>query len=337
MSRSEVKPSRHRRGRELEKVCLRALQRNLGLRDGESVVVISDRSTAPIGDAFEAAARSLTPRVERLEIPVAGRNGEEPPARAAERMVAAGVVLLPLARSISWTRARKTATEAGARVASMPAITEEILVRTLGIEYGPVRERANRICDRLDAGSEVRVRSAAGTELRLSIAGREAHGRKGGIYRRQGEWGNLPCGEAFVAPVEGTAQGVYVVDASHGGVGAVDEPIRLSVRDGRVSRIEGGEAASRLAATLDSVGDPRAYNVAELGIGCNHGATICGITLEDEKALGSCHIALGSNEFFGGTVSVGIHLDGVLRDPTIRVDGETILEGGRLAPGLEPR
>jgi leucyl aminopeptidase (aminopeptidase T) len=314
---------------ELERACLRALQYNLGLREGERVVVVSDASTLSIGNAFESAARQITERFHRCEIPVAARNGEEPPAMVAERMAAADVVVMPVAASLSWTRARSEATRAGARVASMPSITEAVVLRTFGIDYGPVKERANRLCDLLDAGGEVRICSAAGTELVLSIAGRTAHGRKGGIYRQRGEWGNLPCGEAFVAPVEGTAQGVYVVDASHGGVGKLTSPMKLSVRDGRVVEIEGGEAASRLRSLLEAVGNPRAYNVAELGIGCNHGARLSGVTLEDEKVLGTCHVAVGSNAFFGGTVSVGVHLDGVLCHPSIWIDGVRIMEGGQ--------
>lgn len=313
----------------LTQACRRALEGNLGLQDGERVLVVSDASRGSIGDAFVRAACEITPRVVRCTIPIAGRNGEEPPLTVALSMAAADVVVMPLARSLSWTGARSEATRAGARVASMPGISEEIILRTFGIDYEPVRARANRLCDLLDAGREVRVRGALGTDLRLGIAGRTAHGRKGGIYRRPGEWGNLPCGEAFIAPVEGTAQGVYVVDASHGGVGKLETPLSMTVRDGRVVDLNGG-AAPRLRSLLDSVGDPQAYGVAELGIGCNHGARLSGVTLEDEKVLGTCHIAVGSNAFFGGNVSVGIHLDGVLRSPSLWIDEVLVLHEGRL-------
>ena len=130
-------------------------------------------------------------------------------------MVAA---LLVTATSLSWTNARKAATDGGTRVGSTPRLDESILLRTLTIDYEIVRERANRLCDRLDRAAEVRVTTAAGSDVTFSIEGRIAHGRKGGIYREPGQWGNLPCGEAFVAPVEGSGRGVYVVDASHGGV-----------------------------------------------------------------------------------------------------------------------
>ena len=313
-------------------VCRQALLRNLGLRSGERVTLITDRPMLHVGRIFEEAARAITPHVDSLEIPVARANGQEPPAHAARAMQRADVVLLTVSRSLSWTRAREAATKAGARVASMSGITEAVILRTLGTDYEAIRERANRLADRLDPGEQVSVRSEAGTELALSIAGRRAHGRKGGIYREPGQWGNLPCGETFIAPVEGTARGVYVVDASHGGVGRVVEPIRVEVERGRAVAIDGGEEASRLRELLESVGDPLAFNCAELGIGCNHAARISGVTLEDEKALGSCHVALGDNAMFGGTVRVGLHLDGVLRDPSIEIDGEPVLQSGKIIP-----
>jgi leucyl aminopeptidase (aminopeptidase T) len=184
--------------------------------------------------------------------------------------------------------------------------------------------------DQLDRTARVQVTTRSGTDLSFSIEGRLAHGRKGGIYREPGQWGNLPCGEAFVAPVEGSAQGVYVVDASHGGVGRLAEPIRISVEDGRAVRIEGSHEAARLRRLLESVGEPEAYNLAEFGIGCNHAARICGITLEDEKVLGTCHLALGRNDLFGGTVCASVHVDGVLTQASVLLDGETLSidEGG---------
>jgi leucyl aminopeptidase (aminopeptidase T) len=234
------------------------------------------------------------------------------------------VALLVTATSLSWTNARKAATDGGTRVGSTPRLDESILLRTLTIDYEIVRERANRLCDRLDRAAEVRVTTAAGSDVTFSIEGRIAHGRKGGIYREPGQWGNLPCGEAFVAPVEGSGRGVYVVDASHGGVGRLAEPIRVLVADGRATRIEGGDEARRLRALLESTGEAAAFNLAEFGIGCNHAARVCGVTLEDEKVLGTCHLALGRNDLFGGTVRASVHLDGVVGRPRVLLDGEEL-------------
>lgn len=315
---------------QIEEACGRALRVNLGLRPGERFLVVTDASKLPIGRAFEAAARKLTDRVELLEIPVGEVNGAEPPEEAAQRMLQADVLVMPLAQSLSWTRARRAATEQGARIASMARITEDMILRTFGIDYEPIRARVNRLCDLLDAGRHVRIETAAGTALELGIEGRAAHGRSGGIYREPGQWGNLPCGEAFIAPVEGTAEGVYVVDAAQAGVGQVTSPIRITVEQGRATAIEGEEEAEELAELLASVDSPQAYNIAELGIGCNPGARVSGIILEDEKVLGTCHIALGNNALFGGTIDVPVHVDGVMRDPSLWLDGAPVLRAGQL-------
>ena len=303
----------------LSMACRHALEHNLGVGRGERVVVVDDGTRTAIAAAFAQATAGLGAEVSMTGMPVAAANGAEPPAAVALAMQAHDVALLVTEKSLSWTQARVTATRGGTRVASMTSITSEILLRTLTVDYRPVRERVNRMCDQLDEGSSVHVLSAAGTDLRFSIAGRIAHGRKGGIFREPGHWGNLPCGEAFIAPVEGTAQGVYVVDGSHAGLGKLETPLRIKVENGLATRIEGSEPAERLLALLETVGSPAAFNIAEFGIGCNHAATVTGTILEDEKAMNTCHVALGNNIHFGGTVDVPIHLDGVILRPEIKI------------------
>lgn len=316
---------------DLVQVCRRTLEVNLGLKRGEKLAVLFDGPTREIAEAFLCAGRKLTGPVEALEVDSPKFNGEEPLPVVGERMAGVEVAVLALARSLSWTRARMTATERGARVASMPGITRDILLRTMTADYTVIRDRVNRLCDRLDAARQVRVVTTLGTDLTFSVEGRQAHGRKGGIYTTPGAWGNLPCGEAFLAPVEGTAQGQYVVDASHAGVGRLTEPILIMVEQGRARHFEGGTQAAVLQKILDGIGDPKAFTMAEFGIGCNDRAQVIGTILEDEKSLGTCHFALGRNSQFGGLTDVGIHLDGVLRSPTIFLDGELLLD---FAPAL---
>lgn len=309
-----------------------ASKQNLAIKQDERVLVVTDAEKEELGGVAAEACRSLAGRVELLEMPVLSFNGQEPPDFVAQALLDADVALLVLSKSLSWTRARVAASERGVRIATMPGITAEIAIRTLPVDYAAIRGRVNRLCDCLDMGNKVEVRTELGTSLRFSIEGRLGRGRKGGIYTQPGHWGNLPCGEAFIAPVEGTAEGVYVVDASQAGVGEVRDPIRIKVEAGRAVGLAGGAEAETLSRLLASIGDPKAYNLAEFGIGCNHAATVCGITLEDEKSLGTCHFALGNNAAFGGTVEVGIHVDGVLRDPSIWIDGKQVMDCGR--PGF---
>lgn len=317
--------------KDLVAICAKTLRVNLGLHRQELLLIVYDAPMRPIAEAFLQAGRELTEQVESLEIESPKVNGQEPPPTVGERMAAVQVVLLPLTRSLSWTKARMEATNQGARIASMPGITPDIMRRTLSADYPAIRERVNQLANLLDQAESVRVTTELGTDLTFSVQARKAHGRKGGIFRQPGEWGNLPCGEAFLAPVEGTGHGSYVVDASHAGIGRLRRPIRIRVEAGLAVDFQGGPQADQLRQLLSETGDARAFTVAEFGIGCNDQARVTGITLEDEKALGTCHFALGRNAPFGGQTDVGIHLDGVLRSPTIELDGTRLMEAGRLA------
>jgi len=315
---------------ELVEACAFALENNLGLKRQERVLIVTDKQKKNIGEAFERAALVQTSHVRLIEIPVLEFPGQEPSGQAAAAMLRSDVVLMPLTRSLSWTEARMKATEKGARIASMPGISKETVLRTFFQDYQIIRRRVNCLCDLLDQAGSIRLTADSGTEITFGIKGRKGRGRRGGIYTERGAWGNLPCGEAFIAPVEGSAEGVYIVDLSHTGVGRVIDPIRLRVRKGRVCRITGGPQSNRLDSVLRRFNHPDAFNIAEFGIGCNEKAAACGITLEAEKSLGTVHIALGGNFFFGGTTQIGIHLDGVVNKPTVEFDEKMVMHRGEL-------
>lgn len=314
----------------LVKACLFSLEHNLNLRADEKVLIVTDDKKLRIGDAFNDAALTLSSQVEMKQIPALDFSGQEPPSPVADEMCQADVILLPLSKSLSWTNARRKASECGARIVSMPGITPETMLRTFPQDYSHIRKRVNRVCDLLDKTESIHVTTEIGTDLAFSVRGRLGRGRRGGIYTEDGAWGNLPCGEAFIAPVEGTAQGIYFVDASHSGLGKIKDPIRIEVQEGKAIRISGGSQSSFLLKLLNRVNHPNAFNLAEFGLGCNPKAEVCGITLEDEKALGTCHLALGGNAFFGGRTDIGIHLDGVLREPTVTFNEKTIIRSGKL-------
>jgi len=322
--------TRMKRRKDLIDACVFALKNNLNLGGDERVLIVTDDEKLIIGEAFKNAALTLSAQVEMRRIPMLEFSGQEPPSEVAHDMCRADVILLPLSKSLSWTNARRAASESGARIVSMPGITPEIVLRAFPQNYSLIKERANHLCNLIDETESIHLRSELGSDLNFSVNGRIGHGRKGGIYTEKGAWGNLPCGEAFIAPVEGTAQGVYIVDASHSGLGKIKDPIHIEVQDGKAIRISGGPQSSLLLNLLRRVDNPDAFNIAEFGLGCNDKARVSGVTLEDEKALGTCHIALGGNAYFGGQTHVGIHLDGVLYKPTIAFDDQTIMSKGKL-------
>jgi leucyl aminopeptidase (aminopeptidase T) len=209
----------------------------------------------------------------------------------------------------------------------MPGVTEEMLARVMGADMAELRRRGAAICKTLDEGSEARITCANGSDLRLGLEGRTSIVDAGDLTA-PGAFGNLPCGEGFIAPLEGTGEGTLVVDGSIAGVGQVEKPAILTVRAGHLTDATNPEGEALLE--LLSAHGEDGTNVAELGIGTNEEATLTGNVLEDEKILGTAHVAFGASAAIGGTVQVPVHLDVVVLEPTVTVDGETLLRDGEL-------
>ncbi len=308
------------------------LERCMGLKKGESCLVLTDDT----GDRKELSrfafdmAMQVSPDTELLRIPEMKVNGEEPPAGVAEEMKSFDVILIFTGKSLTHTKARMEACNAGARIASMPGITNDIMGRSIDVDYDRMKRLTGLLADELDKAGRVRITTQKGTDLSFSVEGRNAHGRKAGIMTNPGDYGNLPEAEAFIAPVEGTTEGVYIVDASQAGVGRLGNPIRIEVRKGLAASISGGKEAGELKEILDAIADKNAFNIAEFGIGTNEKARVTGTILEDEKVFGTCHIALGNSMGFGGKVDVPVHVDGVIRKPTIFMDAKKVMENGKL-------
>ena len=185
-------------------------------------------------------------------------------------------------------------------------------------------------------GAEARITCANGSDLRLGLVDRTAIVDAGALNMR-GAFGNIPCGEAFIAPLEGTAEGTLVVDGSIAAIGRLAEPVELTVRDGHLVEASGAEGARLMELLTEHGAD--GTNVAELGIGTNECAILTGNILEDEKILGTAHVAFGASAAIGGTVQVPVHLDCVVLRPTVEIDGADDRAGrraGRLSGGCAP-
>jgi aminopeptidase len=300
----------------------------MAIRQDEKVLILTDGPLRKIGYALWEASKQLTAEAIIAEIIPRRSNGEEPPPAVAELMKLVDVVLIPTSMSLSHTDARREASDKGVRIATLPGITEESMIRTLSADYYKIAERSRKIAAILHDGSIVRITTDRGTDIALSIDGRAGFADTG-LNHNPGDFSNLPAGEGYISPVEGKSVGVIVFDGSMAGVGKLrDEIIEVEVIDGFASRIDGAYGARKLLSVMKPLGK-LAFNLAELGIGTNDKAQVTGSVLEDEKAIGTVHIAFGDNKSMGGFVRVASHLDGVIMNPSVSVDGELILEEGR--------
>jgi leucyl aminopeptidase (aminopeptidase T) len=314
-------------GADLDSAVRTVVRQCMGVSAGEEVLVICNPVTEEIGALMRIEAQGDGADATVAVISERESHAAEPPRPVAAAMAAADVVLAPTIQSLSHTAARKAASDAGVRIATLPGVTEEMLTRLMNGDLEEMRRRGWAIVNVLNRGKEVRITCANGSDLRFSIEGRNGIVDAGELSAR-GAFGNLPCGEGFLAPVEGTAEGTLVVDGSIAAIGLVESPVRLTVEEGHLIGATGDQGA-RLMELLTPHG-PDGTNVAELGIGTNEEAILTGNILEDEKIFGTAHVAFGASAGIGGTVQVPVHLDVVIKEPIVEIDGEAILGGGEL-------
>ncbi|RMF91205.1 MAG: aminopeptidase, partial [Methanobacteriota archaeon] len=296
----------------------------LGIERDETVLLLTDSEMADASKMVFEAVKPLTRELLVMSISPRSVHGEELPMPAARAMAASDVVIGVTSRSMTHTEATRAAVKEGARVASMPGVTVEMLTEGgMTADYRAVAEEARRISGILSSGSEISVETGLGTRFVASIEGREGYADTGLLVRR-GDFGNLPGGEGFIAPVEGTGRGRIVFDGAIAGSGLLHRPVSVEVEEGK-ARSTDSEELERIFREVDNA----AY-VGEIGIGVNPRARLTGNILEDEKVLGTVHIAFGNNLGFGGSVDAGIHLDGIIKEPTVKVDGRVVLKKGQI-------
>ena len=313
----------------LDSACIIAIKTCMGTKKGEKILVITDEQKREIGYALYTNALRLGHQSLYIEMKSGKINGEEPPESIADLMQKYDVVFCPTAKSLTHTNARRAASAKGVRVATFPGITKDVMIRGMNADYNKISKLSVKLKEILEKGSHVRVTSHLGTDISFSIKGRTSYASKG-LFLAKGESGNLPTGETFLAPVEGTSNGVFIVDGSMAGLGLIKNVnISIKVKDGYATEIKGGVLAKKLARQLDAVGK-EARNIAEFGIGTNDSAKLSGVLLEDEKVMGTVHIAVGNNVSMGGSVNVPIHLDGVIKKPTVYLDDKILMKEGKL-------
>ena len=313
---------------EIKRGIERALYYCLGLKESEQLVIVTDTKLSPISELFYGVAHDNGNHVAMLKMTGITMSGTEPPKLFGTALYSADVAVVLTEHSISHTRARQKASHHGTRMALLPGFTEEMLKGPLMVDYEAMGKRTHKMSRYLDSAETAYLLTDAGTQITMSLEERAGFADYG-VYLQPGECGNLPAGESYIAPQEGTANGIIVVDDCITNLGKLDEPITLTVEKGQVVKAEGGKAAEVFWDILQ-LGGKGATNLGELGIGTNDSGVITGISLADEKILGNVHIGLGDNMNFGGRVDSKCHLDCVLTKATLYLDDVLVVENGKI-------
>jgi leucyl aminopeptidase (aminopeptidase T) len=299
------------------------INRSLAVKAGEDVLVIADPGSRTIGEALREGASKQGADAVLAVMDERATDGTDPARPIAAAMSACDVFIAPTTRSLSHTPARKRATDAGARGATLPGATEDMLARAMSIDFDAMARRSQAVAELLQTADGARFTCPRGSDLTLDLTGRAGR-PDDGILTAPGAFGNLPSGEGFIAPLNGEGT---IVASSLAPLGLSETPARLTVTDGRITAAQGGLGPEFLK-LLRAHGE-LGCNLAELGIGTNDRARLTGNVLEDEKILGTVHIAFGASAGIGGTVSVPIHLDVVVVDASLLIGGTTVLDEGR--------
>jgi leucyl aminopeptidase (aminopeptidase T) len=315
-----------------ERACDIVLNSVLKVKPNENLVIVADDGSQSVAEALHEYARSAQLDSTLCLMGRRTKPAEEPPPAIAAAMLAADCAVLAVTQSITHSRARHAAMNAGVRIASMPGASPRMFEDgSLEADVNVTQPLGEWIAQQITAADEAPITSPLGTDLRMSIKGRRGGGSYG-VADVPGAFTVTPCLESTVGPVEWTAEGRLIVDGVVVPGGMVTQPFEIVFEKGTVTRIGDGPDADAFKAMMEGYGDPNVYHVAELGIGLNPRAQMgFGIMAEDEGVYGTIHIGLGEGRSFGSSITAVTHTDLVLLTGKIALDGNVILDAREFA------
>lgn len=307
----------------------RKVVRLLGAAGPDSqVLVLHDLYTECNVEPLAIALDEVGATAHIMRIEGSARHGRQLSDITASAMKQADLVIGLTRANIAHTAARQEATRAGVGVIVLPESHQDDFFLAAGWEadFEALRPEIDGLAAAFTKARTARVTSAHGTDITLSIEGRRGRSLNG--FANTIDISAGYCLESSIAPVEGTAEGVIVVNASIPGLGLIrGEPVRIIYEKGMAVAIEGGADADRFRDLLASFSDPNVYNLGELGVGMNPKCVLDGTMLSDESVYGSIQLALGTSAYIGGTVKAAAHYDTILTDATLELDGRVVLRG----------
>ncbi|MGF7158754.1 leucyl aminopeptidase (aminopeptidase T) [Rhodoligotrophos appendicifer] len=302
-----------------------------GCEPETELLILYDAMTAGNVEALMIAATEVGASPVTMQMMPSTFHGTELPKSVAAAMAASQLVIGATVRNIAHTDARRGAQAKGAKVIVLPESDDErfFLAKGWSVDFETVRQQIDTLAQALTEASTARVTSDLGTDVTMSIAGRTGRSLNG--FANSVDISAGYCLEASLAPVEGTANGRIVVNASIPGVALIkDAPVEIEFRDGFAVSIRGGAEARQFRELLEGFNDPNVYNLGELGIGMNPMCTLDGTMLSDESVWGGFQLALGTSAYIGGTCKAAAHYDTVLTNAALELDGRLVFAGNRL-------
>lgn len=302
-----------------------------GVKAGEKAVVVTEPIMLSMAEAIASAIVAAGAEPVMTVMPPRKADGQEPPASVAAAMKASDVFFNVVNKSITHTQATRDAAAAGSRGIMMTQFNEEMLMHGgVFADFAAIAPQCQAVAKAMENSTLIQVTTPLGTNVTFSAIGRPGNALT--CITGPGKFTTVPTIEANVSPIEGTAEGVIVADASipYIGIGLLEEPIRCKVEKGLITKVEGGKQAQMLIDDWAAKNDPNVYNIAELGIGLNPECSFIGAMLEDEGVYGSIHFGIGTNITLGGHTKAACHYDLIIKHATVVADGIVILQDGKV-------
>lgn len=302
-----------------------------GVKADESVLIVTEPKMMRIAKSLGAAVDAVGAHPTIAVMTPRDADSAEPPATVAAAMKESDAFISAVFTSITHSEAVKAAVENGSRGIMLTQFHDEMLIDSgVKADFPAIAPTCEAVANVLENAKEIHLTTKYGTDLKMSAVGRRSNAMT--CMVESGEFAPVPTVEANVSPIEGSAEGVIVADASipYLGIGVLDEPVTAHVKNGMITSIEGGREAKILSDDLAAKNDPNVYNIAEIGVGLNPECKFIGSMLEDEGVLGSVHIGIGSSKTLGGNVQAACHYDLIMTGVTLVVDNKTIIQDGEV-------
>jgi len=286
------------------------------LKSKDKVLLIKDR----IDNIFiEVFVEELKDRkiVFKEVLITENRNHSSPIPEVIEELSWADVVIAPTTKSVTHSPEIKDAKERGARIVTMPGITEEVFLKINKVDFEDIYKSCKKILKQVINRDRVEITSKNGTDISFSVKGRQWQGSE--IEEGKGFARNLPVGEVYCAPVEDSASGTIFIERFENLIMPRDKAW-VKVKNGKITKWNSGAEPFIKQQSVDN-----GLIIGEFGIGLNkEHKTLMGNTLHDEKIHGSVHIAFGNNTGFGGKNKSSVHEDLIIMSPTVLIDGKNL-------------
>ncbi len=301
------------------------------VKEGESVCIVTEPKTMSIAESISIAVSNVgaEPVIALIKPRIA--DSTEPPKSVAEAMKSSDVFISAVHTSITHTQAVVDATKNGSRGIMLTQFDNNMLIDS-GVlaDFPAAAPTCENVGAILENAKEIHLTTKHGTDLKMSATGRKSNSMTGMV--EPGEFAPVPTIEANVSPLEGSASGTIVANASipYLGIGVLENDVVCKVEDGFITNIEGGKEAKILADDLAKKDDKYVYNIAEIGVGLNPRCKFNGLMLEDEGVFGSVHIGIGSSLTLGGNVKASCHYDLIMTEVTLVVDGKEVIKDGEV-------